>query len=296
LSRLLPPLFLLCLALGAARALADGNDASARDALRARYEELLPELRTSQFEEPLYLDSSETSGRLTGSIYARLSYPFATVAAALSDLSAWCDALILPVNTKYCHASGHDSGAVLTLNVGSKHKQRLEDTFRLEFTYLVAETTPDYLRVQLDADSGPLGTYDYRILVEGVALESGETFLHYTYSYAYGTAARLAMNAYLATTGRRKVGFTVVGTRSDGKPEYIRGIRGVVERNTMRYYLAIDASLEALQAPPAEQLERRLEGWYDGAERYARQLHELDRDDYLEMKRSEYLRQQETPP
>ena len=42
--------------------------------------------------------------------------------------------------------------------------------------------------------------------------------------------------------------------------------------------------------------ERRLEGWYDGAERYARQLHELDRDDYLEMKRSEYRRQQETPP
>jgi hypothetical protein len=64
----------------------------------------------------------------------------------------------------------------------------------------------------------------------------------------------------------------------------------------MRYYLAIDASLGALEAPPADQLERRLEGWFDGAERYSRQLHELDREDYFEMKRSEYLRQQETPP
>ena len=104
------------------------------------------------------------------------------------------------------------------------------------------------------------------------------------------------MNAYLATTGRRKVGFTVVGTRANGEPEYIRGIRGVVERNTVRYYLAIDACLGALDAPPAEQLERRLEGWFDGAERYSRQLHELDREDYFELKRSEYSRQQEAAP
>ena len=30
--------------------------------------------------------------------------------------------------------------------------------------------------------------------------------------------------------------------------------------------------------------------WFDSTERYARQLHEVDRDDYLAMKRNEYKR------
>ena len=39
-----------------------------------------------------------------------------------------------------------------------------------------------------------------------------------------------------------------------------------------------------------KQLAQRLATWFDSTERYARQLHELDRDDYLAMKRSEYKR------
>jgi hypothetical protein len=55
----------------------------------------------------------------------------------------------------------------------------------------------------------------------------------------------------------------------------------------MRYYLAIDAYLAALAAPPDERLEERLRDWFDSTERYALQLHELDQNAYLEMKRRE---------
>jgi len=66
-----------------------------------------------------------------------------------------------------------------------------------------------------------------------------------------------------------------------------------VERNTMRYYLAIDSYLGADSAPPAQQLEKRLRAWFDATERYARQLHEISRDEYMAMKRREIQRQQQ---
>jgi hypothetical protein len=58
----------------------------------------------------------------------------------------------------------------------------------------------------------------------------------------------------------------------------------------MRYYLAIDAYLASLTAPPAQQRTQRMEAWFAATEQYATQLHELDRDDYLAMKRREFTR------
>lgn len=76
-----------------------------------------------------------------------------------------------------------------------------------------------------------------------------------------------------------------------GRGKYIGGMRGVVERNTMRYYLAVEAYLGALSAPADSRLEKRLNGWHDAVERYPLQLHELNRDEYLAMKRKEIQRQ-----
>jgi hypothetical protein len=100
------------------------------------------------------------------------------------------------------------------------------------------------------------------------------------------------MQTYLGTIGRGKMGFTVVGQQSDGRPLYIRGMRGLVERNTMRYYLAIDAFIGALSEPPQARLEKSLRDWFTAIERYPRQLHEMEEGEYLAMKRKEYLRQQ----
>jgi hypothetical protein len=96
---------------------------------------------------------------------------------------------------------------------------------------------------------------------------------------------------YLATSGSDKVGFTVIGDPNDPNPKFIGGVRGAIERNTMRYYLAIDAYLGALATPAPKRFERSLERWFNATELYPRQLREVDRDAYFAMKRSEYARQ-----
>ncbi len=277
---------------GAGPAPAATPDTNSSASLRAKYVALRGQLHNNQFQRTLYLESAESSRDLIGDIYALVDYPFADVSAALKGPAHWCDVLILHINTKYCRSSSDKAGTVLTVSIGKKYDQPLDEAYRVEFAYRVAAATPHYLEVQLNADAGPLGTSNYRILLQAVSVEGGRSFLHFTYSYAYGLAGRLAMQVYLATVGRGKVGFTIIGKQPNGLPDYIRGVRGVVERNTMRYYLAIDAYLGALAAPSAEQPEKRLQSWFTSAERYPRQLHEVDRTAYLDMKRSEYLRQQ----
>ena len=137
-----------------------------------------------------------------------------------------------------------------------------------------------------------MGTKDYRVVLEVTPLDAKRSFLHLSYAYSYGMMASVTMKSYLATGGRDKVGFSVVDNKADGQPIYVRGVRGVVERNTMRYYLAIEVYLGALSTPVSKQLEKRLNDWHTAVERYPIQLHELERAEYLEMKRKEVKRQQ----
>jgi hypothetical protein len=211
---------------------------------------------------------------------------------ALNNPDNWCDVLILHINTKHCQAATDKTGTALMVSIGKKATQPLEEAYPIEFSYRVAALTAKYLEIQLKAEKGPMSTRQYRIQLQAVPVSNGRTFLHMSYSYAYGFSGRLAMQAYLATIGSNKVGFTLTGRQSNAQPEYIGGMRGLVERNTMRYYLAIDAFLGAMAAPPASQLQKRLQSWFTATEQYPRQLRELDRTAYIDMKRSEYQRQQ----
>ncbi|SAL80608.1 signal peptide protein [Caballeronia arvi] len=264
--------------------------------LRDKYESLKPQLSHNPFHRELYLESAETGSSLKGDIYAVVDYPFATVKDALDDPSQgpanWCDVLILHLNIKYCRPSTSGGGTQLNVNLGRKVEEKLSSTYRVQFNYRSAAASTAYFQVDLDADTGPMSTKDYRIVLEATPVGSGRTFLHLTYSYGYGMAGRLAMKTYLSTIGSDKVGFTTARDASNGQSEYIGGVRGLVERNTMRYYLAIDAYLQALSSPPGKRLEQRLVTWFDATEKYPRQLHEVDRDAYLTMKRNEYRRQQ----
>jgi hypothetical protein len=270
-------------------ALARADDNAA--ALKDKYETLAPQLKSNVFHRPIHLDSQETQNTLKGDIYAVVDYPFATVNSAFNDPQQgpanWCEVLILHLNTKYCHAASGSNGPTITMNVGKKTEQELSDTSRVQFNYRSVATDPDYFQVDLSAAEGPLSTKDYRIVLEAVDLGSGRTFLHLTYSYGFGMAGRIAMKTYLATIGSAKVGFTQT---PDG--QYIGGVRGLVERNTMRYYLAIDAYLGSLAIPADQRVAQRFATWFDATEQYPRQLHELDRADYLQMKKNEYARQQ----
>lgn len=282
-------LLFFCLA---GSAWADASSLEATTALRAKYAALDTRLNKNQFKLPLVLDSAESPDRLVGDIYAIVEYPFSNVSAGLVNSDHWCDVMLLHINTKYCHAGMGENGITLQVNVGKKTPEQLANTSRLDFSYTVAAATAQYMAIVLQAKVGPLGTSDYRILLEAVDAADGKTFLHLSYSYAVSIVGRMAMSAYLGTTGRDKVGFTITGMKPDGQPRYIGGVRGLMERNTMRYYLAVDSFLAATGAAPAARMERSLQAWFTAVERYPRQLHDMERGEYLQMKRAEHLRQQ----
>jgi hypothetical protein len=261
-------------------------------ALQARYAALTGQLQRSPFPQPLYFESVERRRASSGDVYAIVAYPVATVRDALTNPLAWCDALILHLNVKYCHPDSVDERTVLSVAIGRQVDEPLGSATRVKFAYSIAASRPDYLDVELHAAKGPFGTGNYLIAFEAVGLESERSFVHLRYSYTYGFAARFAMQMYLATSGSRKVGFTIIGDPDDPQPEFIGGVRGAIERNAMRYYLCIDAYLGALATPAPERFEDSLARWFDATELYSRQLHEVDRETYFAMKRREYLRQQ----
>jgi hypothetical protein len=261
-------------------------------AMQARHAALLPQLSDNQFKQPLHLESSDVDGTLQGNVYARIDTAYALAGPALRGMTHWCDLLVLHLNVKHCRSTSLPGGDTIHLAIGRKFDQQLDDAYAFEFKYRIAASDPGYQQIMLDAPTGPLGTSDYRIMLEVSHLDAVHSFIHLSYAYRYGTKARLAMQGYLSTIGRRKIGFTQTGTQPDGLPIYIGNQRGVVERNTMRYYLAIVAYLSALSTPAAQQQDRRLNAWHTSVERYPAQLHELTRQQYLAMKHREIQRQQ----
>ncbi len=271
------------------------------NALLGQHKALNKELLNNQFKRPLVLYSTESPESLKGEIYVVLDYPFKKVNSAINNPDHWCDALILHINVKYCRAENSKAGTLLNINLGKKYDQPLIETYQTKFNYESITNAANYFSIEMKAADGPLGTKDYRIWVEATPLDNNQTFLHFTYAYSFGLSGRLAMKGYLATIGKDKIGFSILSSQN-GKPEYVQGVRGVVERNTMRYYLAIDAYLAAANTANSTkndttenaQLERRLENWFESTERYAMQLHEVEKTDYLSMKRSEVERQKIT--
>lgn len=278
----------------AATTLAGADDlaVAAGASLRAKFVALQGQLGDNQFRIPLYLESSEGQGQVAGDVFALVDSRFEAAAAALGAPGDWCDILILHINTKACRVTGSTRDTVLGLWIGSNQPQPLADAFQVDFAYRVSARSSDFLRVGLSAGDGPMGTRDYRIALEAVPVHGEKTFIHLRYAYGYGRVGQMVMEAYLATLGRNKVGFTVIGAQPDGQSRYIGGLRGLVERNAMRYYAAIEAFLGATAGSPQMRFEKRIRDWYRTTERFPRQLHEVGQGEYLDMKRMEYLRQQ----
>ncbi|WP_198087282.1 hypothetical protein [Variovorax sp. E3] len=257
-------------------------------ALRATHQKLREKLDHSSFGRPVQLDSMETADGLQGDVYAVVEHPLSEISSALKGSAHWCDVLTLHINNRRCLvANGPQGRDILTLYVVRRYDKPLDQAFELPFVYHVVGSSPEHLSVEMSAESGPLGTSNYSVKLEAVALDERKSFLHFSYSYDHNAMVRLGTMAYLATFGSDKVGFTVIGKTPEGQPDYIRGLRGLVERNAMRYFLTLDAYLAA---PGADQVERRQRRWFAGAEQYPRQLHEIDLDTYLALKREDRQR------
>lgn len=259
-------------------------------ALRAHHAAITPALAASEFGGPLLLRSDEAPRRIEGEVYAVLEHPFETVSSAFADPAQWCEILILHLNTKGCRETSPKGTPRIEIRVGKKEPQPPEDATLVAFDWRGASRNADYLSVLMDAEDGPYDTRDYRLFVESIPLDAKHTFIHMGYAFSYGGASSLAMKVYLATFARDKVGFTHERAPTSRDAGFVGGVRGIVERNTMRYYLCIDSYLGALSLPPAQRAEKAITTWFDATERYARQLHEMERDEYLRMKREEVRR------
>jgi hypothetical protein len=252
--------------------------ASARQ-LSARLAALAPRL----VPQHAVIESSEGAQQARGDVYALLPQAWPMLAAALRQPSQWCEALLLHLYVRRCVAGP----GVLTLHVVSRADARIDQAqvLPLLFETSATDTAPGHLQVRLTAQEGPLGMRQIELLFEAMPAGASASFVHFRYESGFTTLGTWAMQAYLATRGRDKVGFSAAG--DDQAPGTIRGTRGVVERNAMRYHLALATYLDSLALPEAARLEYRIGAWFDATERHARQLHEMRRDDYLAMKRRE---------
>lgn len=248
------------------------------------------QIQASPLGVPAVVVSTEDGNLVRGEVHALLSEPFDALVARVSAPRDWCRIVLLHLNIKTCtHERGADSDW-LTFYSGRKFYESPDKGYPLRFDFRAAPPRPAFLDVNLSATSGPMNTSDYRITLTAMPVPQG-SFIRFSYSYRSSMMSRLAMGTYLATLGSGKIGFSVVGTGPDGQPEYVDGRRGIVERNAVRYYFAIQAYLEGSTLPPAQRLEHDLARWFDLTERFAPQLHEMDKSEYLQGKRQEAAEQ-----
>ena len=260
-------------------------------ALRAKYVQIETDLRDNVYGIPVYLQSNGDNGTMHGEVFGVIPHPFSTVRDALGTPANWCEMVPRHLNVKACTYRYIGGECRLNIYTGRKFYEKADDVYLLDYRYQVDTKQKGYLHTTLTAEDGPLDTGNYIITAEAVPLNESSTFIHFSYSYEHGFITDLAMTGYFATLGSGKIGFTIVGKNYDGKPVYVDGIRGVIERNTIRYYFVIQSFLDTLKVPAEERFEARINNWFDLTERYHAQLYEMDKKDYLSYKRKERLDQ-----
>ncbi len=240
----------------------------------------------SPFGVPLRMQSEEHGGRVIAEMQAIIEHPFDSVKEALGNPASWCEFAPLNVTVKGCtHQRAQDT--LLTLYLGRKNYQDPQDASAQPYQFVVRPGQPGTLWVTLNALKGLYGTTEHQLRVELTGVE-GRTVLAMHTSYVHSAASKLATVIYLATLGRDKVGFSREETGSAGPPGHVKGLRGMIERNIMRYYLALEAFLDSLAVPAHHRFEARINAAYELMERYPLQLHDLDKVEYLDAKRREY--------
>ena len=264
-----------------------GNAADGAAALQAQHESLRTALANSPFGRPLVLQANDSDAAPQGDVYAVIDSPVSAVARSLQNPAQWCEVLMLQTNVKRCAAVPGAGGTAIEIGIARKYTDPVDSAQTIAFGWRVEAARPEHLSVLLSAPQGPLGTRNYRLRFEAAPAGEGRAFVHLSYGYESAATARWATNLYLSTSGRDKVGFTVAGRDAQGRPKYVGGMQGVAERNTMRYFLAIDSYLDSLALPASERLERRLRSFHSALERYPAQLHETELQEYLTLKRRE---------
>ena len=152
------------------------------------------------------------------------------------------------------------------------------------------DSAEDVLQIGFTATTGPFGSRNYDFKFRAMEVDDG-IFLEFYLSSEPGFISSLA-KLYLATVGSSKIGFSTTGTDRNGKTRYVKGQRGGAERNIVRYLLSVQAYFDTLeQASGPDGYLKRLERWYDLTDVHKKQLFELERDVYIEIKQKERINQ-----
>ena len=262
-------------------------DPPSLDELRENYDAYQSWKQRNDSDIPFFLETT----KLKSTFVARMGVEtagrsLAELVTMLGEPATWCDFMPLHLNVKACVSVANGSDRQVTLYFGKKRYQRLKKAKPLTLNFN-SKHTEDLLSVNLYAKKGPYGTSDYHIDLYAIPTTDG-VYSELRVSQRFGKVAKRLGKLYLATIGRHKEGFTVLGYDRDGEPYYVRGMRGVVERNIVRYLLAIEVFLESQALTGREAFQHRAELWFDETEAYKRQLHELPRQEYLDNVRREY--------
>lgn len=211
---------------------------------------------------------------------------FQNLAEPLSKIDNWCKFKSLHLNIKACVYEIEGEDQRITFYTGRKEYQTPKQAESLTLGF---DSTLDkeLLNVDLFAKTGPFGTKNYRIELDMISTGKG-IYAEFRISQEINFLVRSAMSAYLNTIGRDKVGFTITGYDQDNNPVYVDGIQGMSERNLIRYLLAIDVYMRTLDDNDTDIFMKRAAMWFDATEKYALQLREVSREDYLDAKRREY--------
>jgi len=276
---------------------AELDSSQLKQTLQAQYRSLESSLQSNQFHAPIYVGSQYKEQSASGEVYAVLNYEFNQITANLKSSSNWCDLFLLHVNVKGCviDNAGENNkpkqqtqaGDLVTVYVGREYYQPVDDAYSMQYEFTAPWQQQDYFEIQMVAKDGPVGTSDYVLTFEAIPLTQLSTFMHLKYAYRYGVLAKIMLNGYLATLGRHKVGFTVKEYDEQHHPVYIKGIEGIVERNSMRYFLAIQAYLDTAKHADTDWKSRILH-WYYLAKPFRTQLIEYDDEKYLKSKMKQF--------
>lgn len=261
------------------------------DDLRETYNEIENTLFDNKYDAPIHIESEKLKNMMYGDVYGIIYQPYKTVSKNLSSHINWCKIMPQHLNIKACTYQYVDKQCRLTFYSGRKLYEKADDVYRLKYQFKVTTLNDDYFNATLNSEEGPLDTTDYIINIEAIPLSDSATFIHLSYEYSFGIWTRIAMTTYFTTIGRNKVGFTIVGEDKNQKPIYIKGIRGVIERNSMRYYYAIKSYLDTKNIPIETRFIKKISSWFDLTQRHHTQLYEMDKNDYLEYKKMERLDQ-----
>ena len=265
------------------------STASAKPALLDHYHRLLNGDNNTLPGTHISLASSQQDDVLSAEVNSILHTPFETVAATMVQASNWCQVMPLHFNIKACTYETREGKEVLTVYSGRKIYENPDDSYPISYQFEIVRHDDAQLSLRLRAAAGPVSTRDYLIELDAMPVAEG-TLLHIHSSYRSSWLSSMLTSTYLATAGSDKVGFSRI--EQDGEMVPVQGIKGIIERNVMRYHLAINAFLGTLSLPEADRLEATLASWFEQNDNYP-PLHEMDETEYLQIKRREWHNQQQ---